>query len=122
MFNKVDIVSIEPYIIPDDFKKVQYVLVNAVLTFTDNPNDDLKLIQDTVNSGVFGGLLVIIGSFRKSPVQQAISKVGYAYGGIDCKNETFGCCADGNSPAQGPNKEGCPEGTPSCSVLFAGLM
>lgn len=35
-----------------------------------------------------------------------------------CANSTFGCCSDGLTAAQGPEKEGCPK---DCDCHPAGL-
>ena len=37
--------------------------------------------------------------------------------GEDCLNTKFGCCEDGNSPATGADKEGCPESKFCCFVV-----
>lgn len=34
----------------------------------------------------------------------------FAVDGEDCKQSQYGCCEDGNTPAAGENKKGCPEG------------
>ena len=35
--------------------------------------------------------------------------------GETCEEHVHGCCADGETPAQGPNREGCPEGPGDCN-------
>lgn len=87
--------------------------------FNESNPDNIVMLKNAINSGSLGDVPTIMNSCEvvddasqhgSNEANEERVEHTFVTGGLDCINSTYGCCADGNSPAEGPNGKGCAEG------------